>query len=301
MSRVVGDDRTLSHMGDSRWAGIGGLAAVGGLALGLAVVVGSGKPEWHWWLFAVLVVIAIATLLLALAWTTVLAVKPLSSWWRARQGKEAVAERGEEGAVSRATTEDVAGSGTRKLAAGRERHASGRTRLPRLAVVSACAAIIVSVAIAANHLVSGTGAHPGASGGTSAHPASGPGGLVYELMFPLKPAGQFTEISLDYGGKTLGVRYVDATYLRAQLSYLPELGLDDPYTLDVSAANAGKEACATALIQDQSKSNQIVKLHQGLLFCVRTTLGIALLEVTENIGGSGTLHLRETYWPNRGS
>jgi hypothetical protein len=83
MSRNVGYDRILSDMGDSRWAGIAGLAAVGGLALGLAVLAGSGPPEWRRWLFIILVAVATATLFFALAWTALVVVKPVWSWRRA--------------------------------------------------------------------------------------------------------------------------------------------------------------------------------------------------------------------------
>jgi len=303
MSHTVGDDRTLSDMGDSRWAGIGGLAAVGGLAVGLAAIVSSGQPEWRRWLFIILVAVATVTLLLALAWTALVVGKPVSIWWRGRLRKKAAARRGEADAGARTGSAGEAGPGAQQPGADQEPHSSGRAKLPRLVVTSACAAIIVSVALAATHLIPDrTGARPSASDTTDVPPSSGSGGLVYELTFPLKPAGQFTEISLYYGGRDQPANYeVDAVYLRAQLNYAPELGLDDPYSLDVRAANANKEACATALIQSPSKSNQIVNLHKGLLFCVRTKSGIALLKVTENIGSSGVLHLQETYWPNPGS
>jgi hypothetical protein len=293
MPHTVGNDRTLSDMGDSRWAGIGGLAAVGGLALGLAAVVGSGQPEWHRWLFIILVAVATVTLFFALAWTALVAGKALSTWRRGRLRKKAAARRGEDDAGARTGSAGEAGPGVQQPTADQEQHSSGRAKLPRLVVASACAAIIVSVVLAATHLVSDW---------TGAPPSPGSGGLVYELTFPLKPAGQFTEISLYYGGREQSANYeVDAVYLRAQLNYAPELGLDDPYSLDVLAANASREACATAIIQSPRKSNQIVNLHKGLLFCVRTNSGIALLKVTENLGSSGALHLQETYWPNPGS
>jgi hypothetical protein len=164
------------------------------------------------------------------------------------------------------------------------RSARRRVTRARLVAAAASAAIVVIGVLVATDIIP--------SGPRS--PDVGPGGFVSELTIPLKPAGPFA-ISLGSGpGAPEGL--TDGSYGRAQGTGLPELNFSDPFKLGVSA-NAGNDRCSSELIQN-SRFSPILNLHKGLLICVETAVGNALLEVTQDPGRSGTLHLRETYWRN---
>jgi hypothetical protein len=196
------------------------------------------------------------------------------------------------------------------------RGAGRRPTRARLVVSAASAAIVViGVLVATDIIPSGTRspgkAHhspaasgsvtPTRSGGSSppaSQSASAPPGVVSELSVPLKPAGQFAIISLG-SGPAAPDGLNDGSYGRAPRTGDPELNFSDPFKLDVSA-NAGNDRCSSELIQNSTFS-PILNLHEGLLICVETAVGNALLEVTQAPGRSGTLHLRETYWPNASS
>jgi hypothetical protein len=196
------------------------------------------------------------------------------------------------------------------------RGAGRRSTRARLVVSAASAAIVViGVLVATDIITSGTRsagkAHnsppasgsvtPTRSGGSSppaSQSASAPPGVVSELSIPLKPAGQVTIISLG-SGPSAPDGLNDGSYGRAPRTGAPELNFSDRFKLDVSA-NAGNDRCSSELIQNSTFS-PILSLHEGLLICVETAVGNALLEVTQAPGRSGTLHLRETYWPNASS
>jgi hypothetical protein len=134
-----------------------------------------------------------------------------------------------------------------------------------------------------------------ASSQAGASPVAASGGLVRELTLPLKPAGQYTVISLGFGSAAPH-GLIEGSYERGRWTGLPELDFSAPFKLGVSA-DAGKDSCSSELVQN-SRFSPIVNLRKGLLICVETVAGNALLEITQNPDTSGTLHLRETYWRN---
>jgi hypothetical protein len=95
-----------------------------------------------------------------------------------------------------------------------------------------------------------------------------------------------TDGDLDYGTSSLGT---------------PELKLDQAaaVSLDVTAQNASKAQCQTAT-NSSPDAVPITNLHTGLLFCVATgsTSGIALVEQTGPLTSTGTLPLKEIFWPS---
>ena len=135
-----------------------------------------------------------------------------------------------------------------------------------------------------------------ASGGTAsgigpAACASGAGCQVWNLMVPPAGAG----ILLDQGRVNLGSSG-DIYYYQA--NGVPELINETvAYSLDVTISNAGKLQCATATSQAPD-ADPITNLHKGLLLCVQTGDGYALLEQTQDLDSSKTLYLRDTFWRN---
>jgi hypothetical protein len=79
----------------------------------------------------------------------------------------------------------------------------------------------------------------------------------------------------------------------------PELISDEAtaYSEDVTAQNASRRQCQSATTTAPDP-NPITNFHTGLLFCVATSGGIALVEQTQPLGSSKTLYLQDTYWPN---
>lgn len=84
------------------------------------------------------------------------------------------------------------------------------------------------------------------------------------------------------------------------------IGSAPEYSVGVTSENESKSQCIEAITnQPESSQQPITNPHVGLMFCVATyssdtgqPAGIALVEVTQPVGSSGDLHLRETYWLN---
>jgi hypothetical protein len=164
----------------------------------------------------------------------------------------------------------------------------GRVAKRRLAIVMASAAVVAVGILVATYLHSGI---PGS------YPGSGSGGRVRELALPIDSAVRYSPISWDFGEGAQAEGNVDtALYQPAQGAQTPGLYFLGAYSLNISAVNADENTCLSAIFEHPG-SGPIMSLHKGLLFCVQAVEGIALLEVTQNLDSSKTLHLRETYWP----
>lgn len=110
-------------------------------------------------------------------------------------------------------------------------------------------------------------------------------------------AGAGTGINFDQGQVEL-VSGGDLQFV-ASNDGTPELVSDNvqDYSLDVTAQNVSKQQCQNATTSAPDAS-PITNFYTGLLFCVGTNNGIALLQQTEPLGSSNILHLQETYWPS---
>ncbi len=178
-------------------------------------------------------------------------------------------------------------SGKQARPAGR-RPAGRRPAAPRRAIILASAVVIVIGVLIATHLP---------SGGPGSFPGSGAGGRVRDLTLPIYSQLNYTPINWDFGkGAAPEGREDQALYETIQGTSKPELILFGAYSLDISAANAGKSTCRSVML-NHPQSGPVTNLHEGLLICVQGVDGVALVEITQKVGRSRVLHLRETYWP----
>ena len=82
---------------------------------------------------------------------------------------------------------------------------------------------------------------------------------------------------------------------------IPELVQDlaASYSINVTPQTAGKQQCQSATTSAPD-ANPITNFHTGLVFCAAPggTDGIALVEETQPLGSSNTLHLKDIFWPS---
>ena len=64
----------------------------------------------------------------------------------------------------------------------------------------------------------------------------------------------------------------------------------------VVQSEVDKQACYYAA-DGSTEGETLPSLDKGLRFCVLTSSGVALMEIMQTPGNSGSLDLRETYWP----
>jgi hypothetical protein len=144
--------------------------------------------------------------------------------------------------------------------------------------------------------------HPSATatafhgGGPSGYPGAGQGGRTWTMAVPFS---NYTSLYFDTGNIQQSVGASDA-YYQPDATGVPELKINLPYSLDVTAANASKQQCLNVTSRDPNVG-PITDFRRGLLFCVQTGSGVALLDETQALDGSKTLHLREVYWPSPGT
>lgn len=145
----------------------------------------------------------------------------------------------------------------------------------------------------------GTSSGGGSTGGTSSasFPGAGQGGKVWTVTMPLS-SNSVTGLDVDHGHVVLDSNE-DIDYTLSN-DGTPEIVKDEAaaISLDVAAQNAGKQQCMTATTSSPDAS-AITGIRRGMLFCVSSyaNRGVALMEVTQSLGRSQVLHLRETYWP----
>jgi len=168
--------------------------------------------------------------------------------------------------------------------------APNRPAIPRLAIVMAgSAVVIIIISILVGAYVAG--------GSSSSYPGSGSGGRVRYLTLLIDSPIRYTPISWDFGkGLRLSGTTYTAHYVAAKATNKPELVFFGEYSVNISPEDAGQNACRSAILRNPD-SSPVTNLHKGLIFCVQAVLGIALVEVTQNLDESRVLHLRETYWP----
>ncbi len=137
---------------------------------------------------------------------------------------------------------------------------------------------------------------PSISTGTS---TQSPGGRQDVRVWNMTVPYPYADLSFDAGKVTAFRCCSDAYYEPSSDTKIPQLRINVPYSLGVANANSSKQQCLTAINQ-QPNFNPITNLHKGLLICVQANGGVALLDQTQSLGQSDTLHLREEYWPNPG-
>jgi hypothetical protein len=121
---------------------------------------------------------------------------------------------------------------------------------------------------------------------------------VWNLAVPME-SGTATGINFDQGQVVL--RSEGDMSFQAASDGIPELigYYARAYSMDVTVQNASRQQCQNA-VTSAPDANPITNFHTGLLFCVNTTSGIALVRQTRPLGSSNILYLQDTYWPNSG-
>jgi hypothetical protein len=141
------------------------------------------------------------------------------------------------------------------------------------------------------------------SASAKANPANclpGQNCMVQNLHVPLRPPGGFAAINFAGGQVLINIAGQDMRFFTAP-DGVPELTGDfaRAYSTDITAQNASRQQCQNA-VNSAPDADPITNFHTGLLFCVGTTYGVALVKQTKPLGSSNILYLQETYWPNSG-
>ena len=111
------------------------------------------------------------------------------------------------------------------------------------------------------------------------------------------PFSNYTSLYFDTGKIAQSNGSSDAYYQPVGGSGVPELKINIPYSLDITDPNATEQQCLAAITHDPTFS-PITAFHKGLLICIQTGNGVALIEQTKNLDQSNTLYLHEVYWLN---
>ena len=172
----------------------------------------------------------------------------------------------------------------------------------RLAVALIGAIALVTAAHIAKSS-SGAQETPSAVHSVSAEPA------IFEVVSNGAEARRLT-VPLTTGYGDTAIRFDHGTYVRHSLQgdmgygvgpNGPELGRLAAVALstDVNASNASEAHCRSVTRSSSARHRRpIIGLHAGQLFCVETNdHGLALVEITQDVGASQKLHLGYIYWP----
>jgi hypothetical protein len=154
---------------------------------------------------------------------------------------------------------------------------------PRLVAVAAGAAIIAAGLLVTTNIGSGSGTGPGAGSRSASY------------VLPLGQGSNFSYFSFDLG-KQVGSRagaQVEASYNLSEIAG-PLFSIYVHY--GIVQSDVGKQACYYAA-DGSTEGGTLDSLYKGLRFCVLTSSGVALMEITQTPGNSGPLDLRETDWP----
>ena len=76
----------------------------------------------------------------------------------------------------------------------------------------------------------------------------------------------------------------------------PELAVQNASSYDVISSGLASKAGCSGATNSAPDADPITDFHKGLLFCVSTSLGIALLMETQPLPSDKTLYLREEFW-----
>jgi hypothetical protein len=135
------------------------------------------------------------------------------------------------------------------------------------------------------------------AGGGSTGQASFAGARITNMEAQFNPGFNDAGIDLDksminYGGQ-------GAFLYNQNASNSPILQPDaiNSYSLHVTSQDASQAVCKTAVSQYPDQ-NAITGLRKGLLVCVDTGNGIAILEITRNLDSANDLYVRDIYWAN---
>jgi hypothetical protein len=137
----------------------------------------------------------------------------------------------------------------------------------------------------------------GAVGPTSC--SSGQNCKVYNLIVQLGSNGSSVGVNFDTG--LVSQQGNGDLYFETSSIGMPELvqDLDQSYSINITPQTAGKQQCQSATTSAPD-ANPITNFHTGLVFCVAPggNDGIALVEETQPLGSSNTLHLKDIFWPS---
>jgi hypothetical protein len=118
---------------------------------------------------------------------------------------------------------------------------------------------------------------------------------AWNLVVHMTPGGS---TGIDFGTGTVQLQANDDMYYSKSPDGTLELTRysASAFSTAVTPQNAGRETCQNVTASDPDP-NPIANFHQGLLFCVDTGQGVALVEETKPVGSDQILNLREFYWP----